>query len=229
MNARDVFSKVGDSNSFSTNFLVPLGAVNYASSNWSNLGSYTSLKNTVAYFRDQGVDSQNANSFSHASVATYGGWSSTNLLTPGLRRALNAGRPVDALLPPLEANIQETRPAIALVMIGTCEVGSDDTQTYEENSTTMTTYLLSQGSILVLSTIPYIKLSPNPTLVTRVREYNQIISRRRGRHKQRPALELVGGTEFFAEPGGLGSERELTSSAGPNGKGDFATTILLTA
>ena len=218
----DVFSKVGDSNSFSTNFLVPLGAPNYESSNWGDLGSYTSLKNTVAYFRQQGVDSQNANSFSHASVATYGGWASADLLAPGLRGA-NAGQLGDATLPPLEAEIQETKPAIALVMIGTCEVGSDDTQVYEENLTAITQYLLSQGVIPVLSTIPDIKLSPDPTLVTRVEQYNQIIADVAGANNV-PLWNLSAALSSLPNQG-LGSD-EVHLSVGPDGSGDFATTDL---
>ena len=147
----------------------------------------------------EGVDAENNNSFSHASVATYGGWTSTSLLTPRLR-GVNVGLPGDAALSPLLAEIQETRPAIALVMIGTCEVGFDATQTYEENLTTITQYLLSQGVIPVLSTIPDIKLSPDPALVTQVEQYNQIIADVAVR-KQRSPLEPIGRAQFTAEPG----------------------------
>ena len=207
---------------FSTNFLVPLGAVNYASSNWSNLGSYTSLKNTVAYFRDQGVDSQNANSFSHASVATYGGWSSTNLLTPGLREA-------------------QCRTACRC---SASAVGGRDSRNQACNCARHDWHLrgrigrypnlrreldddhpirLSQGVIPVLSTIPDIKLSPDPTLVTRVEEYNQIIADVAGTNNV-PLWNLSAALSSLPNQG-LGSN-EVHLSVGPDGSGDFATTDL---
>ena len=108
-------------------------------------------------------------------------------------------------------------------MIGTCEVGSDDTQTYEENLTTITQYLLSQGVIPVLSTIPDIKLSPDPTLVTRVEEYNQIIADVAGTNNV-PLWNLSAALSSLPNQG-LGSD-EVHLSVGPDGSGDFATTDL---
>ena len=218
----DVFSKVGDSNSFSPYFLAPMGSPDYASANFGDLGSYTSLVNTLAYFRVQGVDSENNNSFSHASVATYGGWTSTNLLTPGLR-GVNVGLVGDAVLPPLLAEIQETRPAIALVMIGTCEVGFDETQSYEENLTTITQYLLSQGVIPVLSTIPDIKLSPDPALVTQVEQYNQIIADVAGANNV-PLWNLSAALSSLPNQG-LGID-QVHLSVGPGSSADFAAADL---
>ncbi len=215
----NVFSKIGDSNSYNTNFLDPLGAPNYASDKWANLGTYTSLENTLAYFREQPVDSDDANSLAHASVATYGGWTSTDLLTPG-QRGVNSGLPVDAALSPLQAEIQETRPAIALVMIGTCEVGSDDTQLYEENLTTITRYLLSQGVIPVLSTIPDIKLNPDPSLAVMVDEYNQIIADVAAANNV-PLWNLSVALNSLPNQG-IGSD-EVHLSISPDGSGDFSS------
>jgi Domain of unknown function (DUF4214) len=215
----NVFSKVGDSNSFSENFLDPLGAPHYNSGNWGYLGSYTSLINTVAFFRAQSVDASNANSFNHASVATYGGWTSADVLTPGLRGA-NASLPGDAALPPLLAEIQETRPAFALVMLGTCEVGSNDTQVFAENLTTITQYLVSQGVIPVLSTIPDIKLSPDPSLAARVAEYNQIIADVAGANAV-PLWNLSAALAPLPNQG-LGSD-EVHLNVGKDGSGNFAS------
>ena len=218
----DVFSKVGDSNSYSLNFLDPLGAPHFNSGNWAALGSYTSLENTLNYFRSQPVDQQNANSFNHASVANYGGWTSTDLLTPGLRGA-DIGSALDLVLPPLAAEIQETRPAIALVMIGTCEVSSSDFQLYEENLTTITQYLLSQGVIPVLSTIPQIKLSLDPRLPGQVAQFNQIIADVASANNV-PLWNLAAALNSLPNQG-LGSD-EVHLSVGPDGSGNFSSADL---
>jgi Domain of unknown function (DUF4214) len=170
----DVFAKVGDSNSFNPEFLDGLGAGTFDPANPAFVGDNTNLADTINYFRQQSVDPAGANSFDHISAATYGGWTTLSLLTPGLR-GVQPWMFGSVTATPLDAEIRQTRPAIALVMIGTCEVGQQDPALFQTNLALIAQDLLSQGVIPILSTIPE-DLLPLPGLVPLTSEYNQIIA-----------------------------------------------------
>ena len=171
----NVFMKVGDSNSYSGNYLDPLGGLAAAFATGSPLGSYASLAGSLGYFLIQAVDGSGANSFNHTSAATFGGWTSTDLLTPGKRGAA-PGAPQFASDSPILDEVQELRPPIALIMIGTNDVLSLSPEQYHANLTLIVQVLVSQGVIPILSSIPSINLPGAPTLPGRVEQFNQIIA-----------------------------------------------------
>jgi hypothetical protein len=170
----NVFAKVGDSNSFNPTFLDGLGLATFNPSDPAEVGQNTNLASIVNYFRQTSVDPQHDNSFNHTSAATYGGWTTLSLLTPGMR-GVQPWMFGPAKATPLDVEIRQTRPAIALVMIGTCEVGQQDPSLFQTNLTLVARDLLSQGVIPVLSTVPEDHLV-FPNLPALTAEYNQIIA-----------------------------------------------------
>ena len=174
-NRPDVFMKVGDSNSYSGYFLDPLGNLAQAFANGSSLGAYAPLANTLGYFLIQAVDASGANSFTRTSVSTFGGWTSTDLLTPG-KRGANPGSPQFALDSPLADEVQELRPSMALVMIGTNDVLTVSPTQYYTNISQIVHYLASQGVIPILTAIPSINLPGYPTLPGLVEQFDQILA-----------------------------------------------------
>src|SRR5262249_9820287 len=110
----------------------------------------------------------------HISAATYGGWTSLSLLTPGMR-GIQPWMFGPAKATPLDAEIRQTRPAIALVMIGTCEVGQQNPGLFQTNLTLIAQDLIAQGVIPVLSTIPEDHMI-FPGLSTLTAEFNQVVA-----------------------------------------------------
>ncbi len=171
----DVFIKVGDSNSYNPNFLEGLGAASYDPANPALVGADNAdLAATIDYFRQEAVDPAGDNSFDHISAATYGGWSSTTLLTPGAR-GVQPWMFGPVMSTPLDAEVRQTRPAIALIMVGTIDVGQQNPVLFGTNLTLMGQDLLSQGVIPVFSTLPE-DLLPLPGLLPLTAEFNQIIA-----------------------------------------------------
>ena len=197
----DVFAKVGDSNSGESRVSrlcwAPTSSIRLT---LAFMRANTNLATIIDYFRQQPVDPGQDNSFNHTSAATMGGWTTLNLLTPGLRGVapwmLEA-----ANLTPLDAEIRQTRPAIALVMIGTCDVGQQEPTVFQTNLTLIgEDLLLSQGVIPILSTIPEDHL-PLPGLVPLTAQYNQIIANVAG-YLNVPSLESLARLESaFAQSG----------------------------
>ena len=140
---------------------------------WSGADN-SDLASTINYFRAQPVDPFGGNSFDHISAATFGGWSTTTILTPGAR-GVQPWTYGSILSTPLDAEIHQTRPAIALIMVGTIDVGKQLPLILQTNLILMGQDLLSQGVIPVLSTIPE-DLLPLPGLLPLTSEYNQIIA-----------------------------------------------------
>ena len=170
----DVFAKVGDSNSFNFQFLDGLGNSAYDPSNPVNVGSHGDLADTINFFRQTTIDPSRANSFNHTSAAAYGGWTTTSLLTPGLQ-GVPPWQFGSAKNTPLDSEVRDSLPAIALVMIGTCEAGGEDPVTYQANLTRVAQTLLAKGVIPVLSTIPEDFL-PTPGLPAITANFNQVIA-----------------------------------------------------
>jgi hypothetical protein len=76
---------------------------------------------------------------------------------------------------PLQAEIDQTKPAIALIMLGTCDIQLKNLSQYKSNLVTIAQTLLSEGIIPVLSTIPEVEIA-DPTLPGAMNEYNQTIA-----------------------------------------------------
>ncbi|CAN5454024.1 hypothetical protein BH10PLA2_BH10PLA2_10370 [soil metagenome] len=170
----NVFAKVGDSNTSNSQFLDGLGSLAYNPSNPANVGSHTDLADTINFFRQTSIDPSRANSFNHNSAAAYGGWTTVSLMTPGLKGvpSWQFGSPKNT---PLDSEIRDSLPAIALVMVGTCEIGQEPAPVYQANLTAVAQTLLAKGVIPVLSTIPENFMS-TPGLIAMTAVYNQVIA-----------------------------------------------------
>ncbi len=160
-NRADVFSKIGDSISYSPYFLYPIG------NGGLQLHGYTALQPVVNYFSQTGARTHF--SFANASVATGGGWTSANLLNPGNAMPGVCG-PGET---PLACEYRVVRPALALIMIGTNDAAYFGTAVYQTNLQTIVQISIDMGVIPVLSTLP--DNLANPTAGARVLAYNGII------------------------------------------------------
>lgn len=161
-NRPNVFSKVGDSITANEAFLVPIGLGDY------NLRDHTYLQPVIDYFSQ--VVARDANSFANTSLAAKGGWSAWQVITP---------RYADPTLcqvgeSPLECEYRLVRPSIALIMLGTNDVMTTPSGTYESWMRQIVEVSLERGVIPVLSTIPDFK---REGYEERVPELNNIIRR----------------------------------------------------
>lgn len=142
------FAKIGDQNTANAAFLMGLGNGIY------NFDIYAGLEPLTTYFgvpvrNEAGTD---RNSFAVTSLAAAPGWSTANVLTP------NASNSPLCLAneTPLACELRNTRPSIALIMLGTNDVGafSASPKAFRNNLQTILNITLSQGAVPVLSTIP---------------------------------------------------------------------------
>jgi uncharacterized protein YraI len=157
-NRADVFSKVGDSITASSNFLYPIGYGGLI------LGDYGYLQGVVNYFSQSAARTHN--SFANDSIAARNGWFSGDLLDPN--RGEQTGCPGEA---PLTCEYRLVRPAVALIMIGTNDLaGGVSGAQFQSNLQTIVQTTIDMGIIPVLSTIPDSNTAPD-----RIGEFNNII------------------------------------------------------
>ena len=161
-NRPNVFSKVGDSITANEAFLVPIGVGDY------NLRDHTYLQPVIDYFSQ--ATARDANSFANTSLAAKGGWSAWQVITPRYAdpTLCQAGEA------PLECEYRIVRPSIALIMLGTNDVMTTPSGTYESWMRQIVEISLERGVIPVLSTIPDFK---REGYEERVPELNGIIRR----------------------------------------------------
>lgn len=142
-NRANVFSKVGDSITVSTAFLVPIGLDNY------DLGPYGALQPVINYF--SGAEARaGRNSFANATLAAKVGWRARAVL------GTNAELPADcgAGETPLACEYRVVRPAVALIMLGTNDVPYTPDAEYDRDLRLILDDTLAQGIVPILSTIP---------------------------------------------------------------------------
>lgn len=141
-NRRDVFSKVGDSMTASSYFLTPVGTGGL------RLGDYAYLQPVVDFFSQ--TSARTHNSFANSSIAAQAGWTSGDLLDPARSPAglCNAGES------PLACEYRLTKPALALIMIGTNDLGRVPAEQFRANLQSIVQTSISMGVIPVLSTLP---------------------------------------------------------------------------
>jgi hypothetical protein len=159
-NYADVFSKVGDSITASNQFLTPLGQGEY------DLDQYGYLEEALAFF--SGREGEGFDSFANSSFAARSGWSSDDVLEVGGNSSASC-YPAETRL---ECEYRMTRPSIALIMLGTNDVGYLDSRTYRANMERIVQISLDLGIIPVLSTIPD---RPYSRVAGRVFEFNAIL------------------------------------------------------
>jgi uncharacterized protein YraI len=141
-NRADVFSKVGDSITASDFFLDHIGhggAVLY---------DHAYLQPVIDHFSQ--TPARDHYSFANTSLAARSGWNTIDVLDPSKNRAGLCG--VDET--PLACEYRVSRPAVALIMFGTNDVGSVDGNDYRYNLTQIVEISIDMGVIPVLSTIP---------------------------------------------------------------------------
>ncbi|MEP7284365.1 MAG: GDSL-type esterase/lipase family protein [Chloroflexota bacterium] len=159
-NHPNVFSRVGDSISFSPYFLTPIGQGSY------QLGAYGSLSGVIGYF-SQG-NARTGNSFANQSLAAGGGWNSNTLLIPGYSAPQLCGK--DS---PLVCEYKLVKPAVALIMVGTNDSGSGSTDQFAGNLRQIVQTSIDMGVVPVISTIPPKRIDQAQT--DRVNAFNAVI------------------------------------------------------
>lgn len=141
-NRPDVFAKIGDSITESGSFAQDIGH------GWYELGAYSSLEGVVRHFRRRTFtrDAED-NSFTRGSLSATAGWTTESLLEGGDRS-------------PLERELRATRPAFAVVMIGTNDAERLEIGAYRENLQQVLQRIEGHGVVPILSTIPEQRSAP---------------------------------------------------------------------
>jgi len=141
-NRANVFSKVGDSITFTDYFLDNFGAGVY------DLDTYWYLDGAIAYFSS--TIARDEDSFRQDSIAAKAGWNAYLLQNPEYADTAlcNAGET------PLECEYRHSRPAIALIMLGTNDVGFVNAYAFRVNMEWIVQTSIDNGVIPVISTLP---------------------------------------------------------------------------
>jgi hypothetical protein len=163
---RDVFAKIGDSNTVSPAFLSCFAGKDV------RLGAHAALAPTVEHFRASRPDGLRT-SFNRATEAARVGWLSGNVL---------AGDPA-----PLAREIEALRPAFAVIMLGTNDNRPGGVDPFAKNLVELVDRTLALGVVPLLSTIP--PRADNPHAASRVPELNAII-RAIAEARQVPLMDL---------------------------------------
>lgn len=158
----NVFTLVGDSISADPRFLVPIGEGHY------DLGEYAYLADTITYFA--GPNGRGANPFSARSLAVRVGWMTEHVLNPALAEPGTCEQGES----PLTCEYRLSRPAVALIMLGTNDMaGGRTVDTYRANLRQIIDTSINMGVIPVLSTIPPQTISDYNN--QRVNEFNSVV------------------------------------------------------
>jgi murein DD-endopeptidase MepM/ murein hydrolase activator NlpD/lysophospholipase L1-like esterase len=158
-NRPNVFSKIGDSITVATYVYHPLS--------WAtrNLRDYSFLQPVLTYFSAATIR-DGKNSFENTSLSADNGWSTWDVLNPAKANPLFA----KAGEPPLIAELRNTKPAVALIMLGTNDTPSTTPGNYTTNLNQIVQIVIDMGVIPVISTIP-----SRVGLDARVNDFNNII------------------------------------------------------
>lgn len=127
-----VFSKVGDSNSASPQFLTQIDAGNY------DLGNYSYLQETVDYF---------SGSFALPSQTAHGGFNFTAVVDPFVSDL----RYCESDESPLECEYRVNRPVIAFIMFGTNDLYDLSTENFQKRLDQIIQISLEHGVVPILT------------------------------------------------------------------------------
>lgn len=127
----NVFAKVGDSITVSTNYLRCFGGDRF------DLGGRPLEETRVHY---DGGDAAGSDPFQRESGAATVGW--------------HAGRALAGSPSPLDRELAALRPAVATVMFGTNDIGITGLEGFAENLYNVVDTVLASGAIPIVSTIP---------------------------------------------------------------------------
>ncbi len=141
-NRADVFSKVGDSITFSGAYLADIGDGRTV---W---GGYGNLAPVAGFFMRH--TARTGNSFNNVTYAAFPGWEAIDLTDPGKALQGCDGRA------PLDCELNAVKPSIAIIMIGTNDsTGHEDLAWFEGYVNQVVEKCIASGVIPVLSTIPW--------------------------------------------------------------------------
>lgn len=156
-NRADVFSKIGDSITVNEVVFGPFGFAVY------NLGGYDYLRPTISFFSAQ---ARNNNSFNNTSLAARNGFTTTSVLSSEFSNPALC-TPGES---PLACEYRLTRPAVALILLGTNDTTNTPIDQFAENMRVIADYSIANGVIPVLTSIP-----PRLHIPGRAESYNQVI------------------------------------------------------
>lgn len=157
-NRANVFTTVGDSLTDTPNFLRQIV-------NGYDLGQYGYLLPVISYFN---VDTGQGNAFLRRSISAKAGWSTFSVVVearPELSGTCNPGELA------LDCEYRLTRPAYAIVMIGTNDAPAFPADAYRANMTRIIEISIAHGVVPILSTLP-----PRTQYNDRILEYNAVIT-----------------------------------------------------
>jgi hypothetical protein len=142
-NRADVFTKVGDSNTTSGDFLFPIGLRR----NFCEPGPYSYLQETIDFYSQARPRAGQSNSFTNVSLAADNGYSSASVLDPFWAIA-----PCQSSESPLSCEYRLARPSIAVIMLGLMDVRYATTAgAYGDNMERVVQQSIEQGVIPVLT------------------------------------------------------------------------------
>lgn len=213
---RNVFMKVGDSNTFSSDFLSALGSPTFNNITSGLVSFGSQVADTLAAYRTS-INGSTQNSLTRNGSAVYPGWQ-----TPSMA----AGIP---------AEVNAIRPAVALVLAGTNDATVERSPAqFREYLSNLIDSLTDRHVIPILSTIPRLMRfgSDRENLSL---QYNQVIADLAA-EKQIPLLNLWRGIEglplsgiksLFESAPGFTNPDLIHLSVSPNGGGSFSPLDLL--
>jgi hypothetical protein len=140
----NVFTKVGDSNTTSGDFLYPMGL-----SNQCKLGPFNYLQETIDYFSAP-VPESNKNSFTHSSAAAQKGLSSSAALDPMWASGKGCARNENSVA----CEYRRLQPSIAIIMIGLIDVRNNTPpDLFRSNMEQLIQLTINEGVIPVITNI----------------------------------------------------------------------------
>lgn len=208
-NRPNVFSKVGDSITYTNAFLYPIGWNNY------QLHQHAYLQPAIDYYSEAWARTHN--SFANYSLAANIGWSAHALLTSAVSHETYCGERES----PLECEYRLVKPSIALIMLGTNDVPSTPLASYENAMREITETTIEYGIIPILSTIPPMYMDGT---AGRVEAINAII-KELAQEYDVPLLDLWAALQGLPDDG-LRSDGVHLSLA-PAGQNAYFTTVNL--
>jgi uncharacterized protein YraI len=156
-NLPNVFSKVGDSITATGQFLYTFGWGTY------NLRDYAYYQEVINFFLSGSA--REGNPFATGSLSAQPYWTSSTVLDPA--KAVPPCTPGEI---PLVCEYRVNRPSLALIMIGTNDIGQNSAGQFQANLQRIVEISIQMGVVPVLSTLP-----PKACCPGDVNQFNAII------------------------------------------------------
>jgi hypothetical protein len=164
---KDVFAKVGASNTVNTNFIHCFAGSDV------KLGAHSDLEPTRLFFKKTLADGMRT-SFDRASLAAVVGW--------------GASKPISGDPTPIEEEVSAIKPAFAIVMLGTNDTYTAGVQPFEKNLGLVVDALFKERVAPVLTTIP--QRTDSAEAAALVPEMNAVV-RAIAQHRAVPLVDLA--------------------------------------